>query len=103
MQVAVVSTDGVNVNEHFGKADRFFIYEINPSGRLLMATRQTEPLSTGDRRHPFDQERFDKVAAALAGCKKVFCTRIGDRPAEELQKLGIEPEIYKGPIAGITL
>jgi len=41
------------------------------------------------------------VARALAGCQRVYCTRIGDRPGQELEKRGIKPVIYEGEIAAI--
>ena len=28
-RIAVVSTDGLNVDDHFGKARRFLIYDLN--------------------------------------------------------------------------
>lgn len=101
MQVAIVSTDGVNVNDHFGKATRFLIYEIGPDGQSLLTVRNIETLSIGDRSHSFDQDRFKAVADALEGCKRVYCTKIGDRPADELKQLMVEPVIYQGLIANI--
>jgi predicted Fe-Mo cluster-binding NifX family protein len=102
MQVAIVSTDGVNVNDHFGKAGRFLIYEAGPQGLTLMGDRRVTPLSTGDQSHQFDAARFAAVAEALAGCQRVYCTRIGDRPRQELEKLGITAVIHEGAIAAIS-
>lgn len=103
MQVAIVSTDGINVNEHFGKAERFLIYEIDSTNSTLLTVRTAEPLSVGDPDHPFDKERFGAVLEALSGCKRVYCTKIGERPTAELTKNGIEPVIFQGPIDGITI
>jgi hypothetical protein len=102
MQIAIVSTDGERVNEHFGKAERFLIYEVDALGRTLLGERKIVPLSTGDPNHPFDELRFGKVAAALT-CRQLYCVKIGERPAAELRKLGIEPVIYEGQIAAITI
>jgi len=101
MQIAIVSTDGVNVNDHFGKAERFLIYEAGPTGLTGIAERQVACLSTGDKSHQFDAARFASVARALEGCQRVYCTRIGDRPRQELEKRGIMPVIYEGAIAAI--
>lgn len=103
MKVAVVSTNGVDVNEHFGKATRFLIYEIGAAGAKLLSEEKTESLSVGDPDHPFDQDRLSRVIKKIEGCERVYCTKIGDRPAAELKKLGIEPVIYEGPISEIKL
>ena len=70
-----------------------------------MSTKVTERkisrLSTNDKSHQFDAARFDSVAKALEGCQRVYCTRIGDRPRQELEKRGIMPIIYEGSIDDI--
>ena len=103
MKIAVVSTDGVTVNDHFGKASRFLIHEMSESGPKLVEERACEPLSTGDPDHPFDEVKFSQIMAALEGCKKVFMTRIGDMPAAKLREKGVEPILYEGPIASLPM
>ncbi len=101
MRIAIVSTDNATVDDHFGKAERFLIYDLgNPS--VFVEERTAPPFSTGDKKHPFDQARFTEVLAALAGCQRLYCTKIGDRPAAELRKAGIEPVVVTGAIADIT-
>jgi len=89
MLIAIASTDGENVNEHFGRADRFLIYDVTPGNRILITVRDVEPLSTGDKNHPFDPERMANVAGAVKDCRMVYCVKIGDRPRQELEQLGI--------------
>lgn len=103
MRIAVVSTDGEMVNEHFGRATRFWIYDVAGPTRTLVMVRNIEPLSTGDKNHPFDAERMDSVADAIKDCQQVYCTKIGDRPREELEKRGITTIIYSDAISSITL
>ncbi|MEA3548304.1 MAG: NifB/NifX family molybdenum-iron cluster-binding protein [Thermodesulfobacteriota bacterium] len=103
MQIAIVSTDGKNVNEHFGRAESFLIYEMGEDGLTMIGETKTAPLSVGDQSHQFNQEHFDLVVNALGKCSRVYCTRIGDRPRQELEKLGIMPVIYAGVIEGVTL
>ncbi|MDH5299591.1 MAG: hypothetical protein OEV91_11285 [Desulfobulbaceae bacterium] len=101
MRIAIVSTDNTTVNDHFGRATRFLIWDLGAAGPSFVEERPAPSLSTGDKGHTFDQSRFDKVLATLVDCKKVYCTKIGDRPAGELNKAGIEPVLYDGPIAAI--
>lgn len=103
MKIAVTTTDGINVNEHFGRAETFQIYVITSEGLVKVEEVAVTPLSTGDKNHPFDRERFQVICEALKGCERVYMTKIGERPAEELKKMKIEPVIYEGEISAITV
>ncbi len=101
LRIAVVSTDGTNVNDHFGKAKRFLIYDCNDK-ITFVEERSTETYSVGDPNHHFDAEKFGRIAARLKDCSKIYVTQIGEVPASKLKELGIEPVIYEGPIANIV-
>lgn len=103
MKIAVATTDGIEVNEHFGRTDRFFLYVITSNGPVKVGEAEVEPLSTGDRNHPFDQDRFLGIARALKGCERVYVSKIGERPAAELEKIGLEPVVFHGEISSIGL
>lgn len=94
MKVAVVSTDSINVDEHFGRASRFLIYNYDGAKLRLEEERPSETLSVGDPSHDFDPDRFRKVLKAVEGCKKVIAVKIGATPASKLIENGIEPIIY---------
>lgn len=101
MRIAVASTDGISVNEHFGKAEKFLIYDLDEEHLEMIEEREVEPLSIGDPKHTFDKLKFTQVADQLTDCMKVFVAKIGNKPAEELTELGIEPVVYEGAIASI--
>ena len=103
MMVAVVSKDGIHVDDHFGQAQRFLIYEISGQAQHLLKISTAAPLSEGDPGHVFNQEKFAAVLAALAGCRRVYCTKIGDKPAAALRQNNIEPLLFDGPIANISI
>jgi nitrogen fixation protein NifX len=100
-RIAAVSTDGLNVDEHFGKADRFLIYDLGDR-MTFVEDRPTKKLSVGDPGHPFDPDRFARIAALLKDCSKVYATQIGTVPAAKLNALGIEPVVYCGAITAIV-
>ena len=102
MQIAIASTDGETVNEHFGKTDRFLIYDLTDARLALLKVSTVTPLSIDDPKHAFNPDRMAKTIAALKGCERVYCARIGDRPREELEKAGIELVVGTGPITGIN-
>jgi len=101
MQIAIASTDGDTVNEHFGKAERFLIYDCTEARLTLLGIQPVVPLSPGDPQPPFDPERMAATIAALKGCARVYCTRIGERPQQELERAGIALVVTTGPIADL--
>lgn len=99
-RIAVVSTDGITVDQHFGKADHFLIFDSDDPSTLV-EKRETEPLSVGDPDHRFDAEKFDRIAARLGDCSKIYTVKIGALPAAKLRDKGIEPVEYAGAVADI--
>ena len=102
MRIAVVSTDGEMVNEHFGRAGRFLIYDVVGPLQRLVEVRQVEPLSTGDKNHPFDAGRLGTVIETVLDCQRLYCAMIGEIPQQELQRQGILPVVGERTIATIT-
>jgi hypothetical protein len=102
MQIAVASTDGENVDEHFGRADRFLVFDVKGGKQTLVGERQVTPLSTGDRDHSFDPARMSGVLDALRDCTRIYCARIGDRPRQELEKTGARAFVGTRPISTIS-
>lgn len=99
-RIALVSTDEKTVNDHFGRADFFLIYDLDEE-LTFVEKRVTERYSVDDPNHSFDPERFGRVTALLRDCSKIYVTQIGEDPASKLKEIGIEPVIYTGPIADI--
>ena len=100
LRIAVVSTDGIHVDEHFGRAGRFLIFDIDKT-MTPIENRPIEQLSENNPDHPFDADKFSRITAQLKDCSKVYVTQIGDVPAAKLKGLGIKAEIYKGAISDI--
>lgn len=103
MQIAVASNSGERVDEHFGKADRFWFYDVNGPNQSLIMVRNVQPLSTGDKNHPFDPVRMKNLVELLQDCERVYCTKIGDRPRQELEQAGITPVISTDLITSIKI
>ena len=101
-RIAAVSTDGLNVDDHFGKAQRFLIYDLDDQ-LTFVEERSTESLSVGDPGHAFDADKFKRILSMLKDCSKVYITQIGEIPAAKLKESGVEPVVYSGPIASINV
>lgn len=96
-RIAVVSTDGKTVNDHFGRAEYFLIYDLDDKLKFV-EKRPTEKYSVGDPDHDFDPQKFNRAANLLKDCAKIYVVKIGKKPETELKKLRIEPVVYDGDI-----
>jgi predicted Fe-Mo cluster-binding NifX family protein len=94
-RAAFASSDGKNVDLHFGKCDRFIIAEFDGAGHWrVVEERPTFALcGAGD-----SDESMDAAAAALSDCKFVVVSRIGRWPYAALYAKGIESVEFRGSI-----
>ena len=96
MKVAFATTDGINVDEHFGRAGMFAIYELTADGykfielRKFADGRDTAIEDTKGMGNVHDDMVQNKVAK-LAECKIVYLTEIGGPSAARLVKKGMMP------------
>ncbi len=96
MKVAFATTDGINVDEHFGRAGMFAIYELTIDdysfieNRKFADGRDIEIESTKGMGEVHD-ERVQKKVEALSDCKIVYLTEIGGPSAARLVKKGLMP------------
>ena len=85
MKIAVASSDGEKVDQHFGQAKHFLIFQMGKSGLEFV------DLSEKNRPPIYDHEyRWKRGLEILKDCKVVFCRRIGDEPRQKLLENGIE-------------
>jgi predicted Fe-Mo cluster-binding NifX family protein len=99
MLIAVASKSGTEVDQHFGHAERFLIFDYGGGSPEPLKTVEVEKYCSADPNHPFHDTRFGAIAKALEGCKVLLTEMIGDLPKQELIKAGITPVTTTGPIA----
>jgi len=98
MLIAVASKDGREINQHFGHAERFLIYEVENDNVKLVDEKKVERYCSFDPEHPLRSRALKVIGDALQGCRAVAAAQIGEHPRGELENLGIEPFIVTGPI-----
>lgn len=86
-KVAIASNDGKTVNQHFGTADKFYVYEVNHREPKYMDIRDNIPYCIGN---VHDAQGVNKTVELLLDCKYVLVSKIGLGPALALQDKGIE-------------
>lgn len=98
MLIAVASKDGKDINQHFGHAERFLIFNVENNDARLVDERQVERYCSFDPEHPLRGHVLKGIAEALDGCRAVVTAQMGEHPRSELEKLGVEPYMISGPI-----
>lgn len=98
MLIAVASKDGKEINQHFGHAERFQIYDVEQGCARLVDEKTVERYCSFDPQHPLRGHVLKGIAEALAGCRAVVTAQMGEHPKGELENLGIEPFVASGPI-----
>lgn len=86
--VAVATKGSGLINEHFGHAKEFQVYEVSRSGAKFVGHRPVDHYCQGGYGA---QDDLAAIIRSINDCHAVFVARIGGRPTSELNKAGIEP------------
>ncbi|HTO79168.1 MAG TPA: nitrogenase cofactor biosynthesis protein NifB [Methylocystis sp.] len=85
--VAVATKGQGQINEHFGHAKEFQIYELSTSGAKFVGHRRVDLYCQGGYG---DEDSLETVIRAINDCVAVFVAKIGGCPKNDLIKAGIE-------------
>ena len=84
MKIAFASADGSAIDQHFGMAASYYIWEVGP--RKAEFVSAVNPIAAGD-----EEDRTTARANAIAGCTIVYSTQIGGPAAAKLIARHIHP------------
>lgn len=97
MKVAFASTRGTTIDEHFGRAGAFAVWDVTPEGGTFVELRSVadgdldlEVVGTRGMGVEHDQAVSSKIAK-LADVRIVYFTEIGGPSAAKLVRGGIMP------------
>ena len=86
--IAVATTDGEMSNTHFGRADKFYIYDADSDGYVeLREVRHVEPICKGGYHY---KDEMQRGVEKFADCGYVIAAKIGEGAAEVLSQNGIK-------------
>jgi nitrogen fixation protein NifX len=95
-RIAVASTDGKVVNQHFGKAEEFYIVEVEEDETYKsIEIRKVPPVCTGANH---DDNAMQRNVEFLSDCRYVLVSRIGQGAENALDRHGITAYIIPGLI-----
>ncbi len=84
LRIAVASRDGARVDQHFGQAEEFLVFDVTESGPSLVECRTVEAHARAD------EDTRDTICRMLADCGVLLVAKIGVTPQEKLAGAGIE-------------
>jgi nitrogen fixation protein NifX len=89
MKVGFATNDNILINDHFGWAKNFAIYEINMDGFKFLENRYFEE-------EVEEINKIDRKIEKLRDVKIIFIESIGGTAAARVVKSGIYPVVKKG-------
>ncbi|MDI3484435.1 MAG: hypothetical protein PWQ74_1022 [Methanobacteriaceae archaeon] len=94
LKIAVASSDGENVDSHFGKASKFIIYEFDGEKAEILDEREVNV-------NPAEKHQWIKTLEAVKDCDIVIAVQIGLRAKFGLEEAGIRFVSDEGPIEDV--
>lgn len=94
-KVAVASSDGKVINQHFGRATQFLIFDIEGDSFKFSELIETAPFCNNGEH---DDYKLALATESLVGCRAVLITQIGNGAIRALESKGIEAFDIKGLI-----
>ena len=89
LRIAVASKGSARINQHFGHAAEFQIYEVSRAGAKFIGHRKLAHYCQGGYADE-DDATLPAIIAALDGCVAVLVAKIGLCPRQDLARAGIE-------------
>ena len=89
--MAVATKGGGLINEHFGHAREFLIYEANAQDVRFIGHRKVDLYCSGGDTCGDAETALQKTIRVLGGCEAVLCSKIGFEPWGALEAAGIAP------------
>ncbi len=89
--MAVATSGGGIINQHFGHAKEFLIYEASAQDVRFIGHRKVDLYcSGGDTCGGEAETKLEKTIRTLEGCEAVLCSKIGYEPWGTLEEAGIQ-------------
>lgn len=89
--MAVATSGGGVINQHFGHAKEFLVYEASPAGVRFIGHRKVDQYCIGNDACGEKESALSGAIRALKGCEAVLCSKIGYEPWSSLEEAGIHP------------
>lgn len=95
VNVAVASSDGIWIDQHFGRAPRFEIYRCDADGFERLEIRESTAPCHGNGH---DDARLAETVARIADCRAVLVRAVGPGALDLLLAKRIRPVTASGSV-----
>ncbi len=85
--VAVATKGGGLVNQHFGLAKEFMIYEVDANDAKFVSHRKVADYCQGGYG---EEAALEGIIGTIADCAAVLTSKVGPCPQKELKKAGLQ-------------
>jgi nitrogen fixation protein NifX len=86
IRVAFATSDLKQVDQHFGSAERFVLYDMIPEEHALH-----EVIEFGSLNQDGNETKLLEKFVALEGCIAVYCLAVGPSAVRQLMSLNVQP------------
>ena len=93
--VAIATTGGGVVNEHYGRAAEFWIYEAGRHWAKFIGIRKVPRSCGGPAACGEPSAKLDATVELLSDCAAVLCSKIGPQPHAALTGAGRGPRLHR--------
>ncbi|WP_249209279.1 VOC family protein [Magnetospirillum sulfuroxidans] len=91
LRMAVATKDGLRIDQHFGQAEEFRVYDVEGDNAKLVESRKVAAHALDD------EDPRQTIMRMLADCRILLVAKIGPTPQEQLAGAGIEAtDMLKG-------
>ena len=98
MLIAVASKTGIEIDQHFGHAEKFRIYKYRKGDPVQVSEVEVEKYCSFDPDLPFRHAQLNGIVDALKECKALVTAMIGELPKKEMEKAGFKVISAEGPL-----
>lgn len=86
LKVAFATSDMKHVDQHFGSAETFALYAVNPDSDTLLEAAQFGKLEQDG-----NEDKLAAKISMLEGCVAVYCQAVGSSAVKQLIAKGVQP------------
>lgn len=94
LNIAFATTNMETVNQHFGSAQQFAIYCVDPEQASLQ-----EAAEFGKLAQDGNEDKLEAKLDMLKGCSAVYCQAVGSSAVRQLMMRGVQPiKVVEGAV-----